>query len=119
MLCKPIQISDDQYRCLFIAVYDNKDVELMTTFLAYASSVNPSSLNYIFASYIERNIYDEYIIKDLLSSIPTYETSIFNNKIDGIDYIYLNQLESDKYLFINVISDKPDDIILMTSCNNS
>jgi hypothetical protein len=88
MLCKPIQISDDQYRCLFIAVYDNKDVELMTTLLAYASSVNSSSLNYIYASYIERNIYDEYIINDLINSIPTYETAIFNNKSDGIDLIF-------------------------------
>ena len=115
ILCKPTEISDDQYRCLFISVYDNKDVDLTTSLLTYASSVNPSSTNYMFASYIERNIYDEYIIKELKNSIPEYETAKFNTKIDGINYIFLNQLETGKYLFINVISDKPDDIILMTS----
>ena len=115
MLCKPTKISDDQYRCLFISVYDNNDVDLTTSLITYASSVNPSSSIFMYASYIKRNIYDEYIINELKNSIPEYETAQYNTKIDKINYIFLNQLETDKYLFINVISDKPDDIILMTS----
>ena len=115
MLCQPIKISDSQYRCLFMVVYENNDVELMTSLLAYISFSNSNSLYYIFANFIEKEIYDYYTKSELKNLIPTEETAKYNSKLNDINYLYLKQLEKDKYFFINVISNKPDDIILMTS----
>ena len=35
ILCNSIKISDDQYRCLFISIYDNNDANLGTSILLY------------------------------------------------------------------------------------
>ena len=115
MLCQPIKINDSQYRCLFMVVYDNNDVELMTTLLAYISSANSNALNNILANFIEKEIYDEYSKSELKYLIPTDENAKYNSKINDLNYLFLEELEKDKYLFINAISDRPDIITLMTS----
>jgi hypothetical protein len=62
-----------------------------------------------------RNIYDEFSKSELSSKIPTYQTAELNTRQEGVDFIYRKMLEADKYLYINVMTDKPDPIMIVTS----
>ena len=115
ILCNPTKIDDYIYRCLFVVTYDNEDVNMFTPLLAYGSSLNNGALSYIFANFIDRNIYDEYIRKDLINNIPTYQNAILNSKEEGVDYIFQSNLLKDKYVFINIMTDRPEPIMLVTS----
>ena len=115
ILCNPTQISKKEFRCLFVVTYDNEDVNMNTPLLAYASSINYGGLSYIYGNFIDRNLYDEYKRSELISNIPTYQNSELNSRKEGVDYIYLKNLKKDKYMFINVIADKSDAIMIFTS----
>ena len=115
IMCNPKLISGNEYRCLFVVKYDDSDVNMFTPLLAYGTSINHLALNYIFANYIERNIYDQYIVKELNQYIPTFQKCEFNSKINGVNYIYTSNLKKGKYMFISIMSDKPDSIIILTS----
>ena len=116
ILCNPKQISDDMYRCLFIVPYLNKDVDSSTAFLAYSRSINNGALSYIYVNYIERYIYDQYIEIELKKNIPTQNYHNITSRNERLDYIYINSLYNrNKYLFINVVTNKPDPIMILTS----
>ena len=115
ILCNPTFISENEYRCLFVVTYDNEDVNNLTPLLAYGSSINQGAINYMYANFIDRKIYDEYIKTELNSHIPTDQTADLNSRKEGVNYIYLKSLEKDKYVFINVITDKADPIMILTS----
>ena len=115
ILCNPTLIIGEEYRCLFVVTYDDKDVNMNTPLLVYGGSLNHGALNYIYANFIDRKIYDEFIREELITSIPTDQTAILNSKKEGVDYIYLKVLEKGKYMFINVNTDKPDPIMIVTS----
>ena len=115
ILCNPTRIEEDQYRCLFVVTYDNEDVNMLTPILAYGGSLNNGALTYMYANFIDRKIYDEYSRNDLISNIPTFQTATINTKLEGVDYIYKSDLLKDKYMFINVMADKPDPIMMVTS----
>ena len=113
--CIPKEFESGQFRCLFVVIYDDGDVDMFTPLLAYAMSVNNGAITYIYGNYIERKFYDEYLTSDLKNRIPTFQTCELNSREDGVDYIYTSGLKKGNYMFINVISDKPDPISLMTS----
>ena len=115
ILCNPIRIAENEYRCLFVVTYDNEDVNMFTPLLVYGGSLNNGALSYIYANFIDRNIYDEYIKKDLINNIPTFQTATLNSKEEGVDYIFKSDLLKDKYVFINIMTDKPEPIIIVTS----
>ena len=115
ILCKPNFIGDNQYRCLFMVTYDDNDVELLTPIFAYAESSDKGALTYMYGDFIERYLFDEYYTDQLRTKIPTSQTAKFNTRKEGVDYIYLSYLKEQKYMYINVISDKPDDIMIVTS----
>ena len=115
ILCNPTRLSDNEYRCLFVVIYDDEDVNLFTPLLVYGGSLNHGALNYIYANYINRNIYDEFIRQELITSIPTYQTALLNSRKDGTDYIYQRYLEKGKYMYININTDKPDPLMIVTS----
>ena len=69
----------------------------------------------MYARYIEKNIYDQYIVKELNNQIPRFLSSDFNSRTDGVDYIYISQLQKNKYIFINIMTNKPDPIMILTS----
>ena len=115
ILCNPTQISGNEYRCLFVVTYDNEDVNMKTPLLAYASSINHGALSYIYANFISRNLFDEYRRAELISNIPTYQNAELNSRKEGVDYIYLQNLQKEKYMFISVIADKSDAIMIFTS----
>ena len=118
IMCTPTVLSSsaNEYRCLFVVTYDDEDVNMFTPLLAYAGSTNNGALTYIYANFIERDMYDQFIKRDLSSNIPTYQTcEEFNTKKNGIDYIYTTLLKKGKYMFINVMTDKPEPIMIVTN----
>ncbi len=120
ILCSPHFINDNQFRCLFMVTYDDEDVKLGMPLLVHAASVNQSAVTYTYANFIEREYYDEYQKDYLVKNTPTQQTAEFNTYNEDIDYIY-TKLSPDKsgnkkyYLYVNVISDKTDDIMIITS----
>ena len=123
ILCSPKLFNDNQYRCLFMVIYDDEDVKLEMPLIVHAASVNQSAITHTHASFIERKYYDEYDLDNLKRSIPTFETAEYSTQRDDVDYIYsklkpIDQKEEEKkhqYLFVNVITDKQDDVFLLTS----
>ena len=95
--------------------YDEEDVKLNIPLYVHASSVNQSALTYIYANFIEKNYYDEYNTEALKTYFPTKENAEYSTEKDNKDYIYTNLNSSNKYLFVNVISDKDDEIFILTS----
>ena len=49
--CTPTAISSNEFRCLFVVLYDDEDVTLFTPLLAYGASTNNGALTYIYANY--------------------------------------------------------------------
>ena len=118
ILCSPKYLSDNQFRCLFMITYDEEDIKLNMPLLVHAASVNQTAITHTHASFIESNYYDEFEVSTLRARTPTLETSDFSTQRSGQDYIY-TRLGSDdlkrRYLYVNVISDKEDDIFILTS----
>jgi len=98
-----------------MVTYDNSDIDTNTPLIVYASSLNHSALTYIYGSFIDRNTYNEYEKTDLTSKIPTYQTADLNSRTAGVDFVYRKILEINKYLYINVMTDKPDPIMILTT----
>ena len=115
IMCNPKEITVGEYRCLFVVTYDDDDVNLFTPLLAYAESINHRALSYIYGNYIDRDIYDQYDINTLTSRIPTSQTSDLNSRADGVDYLYTDLLVKGKYVFISVMTDRPDPLMIITS----
>ena len=120
IMCSPKFINDDQYRCLFMLVYDDEDVKLQMPLIVHASSTNRSAIVNAHARFIEREYYDEYNVNSLRNLIPTVETATFSTQRDDVDYIFtrLNPSSAgDKhyYFFVNVISSIQTDLFLLTS----
>ena len=115
ILCNPTLVVGNEYRCLFVVTYDDKDVTMYTPLLVYGGSLNHGAINYIYGNFIDRYIYDEFIREELITSIPTDQTALLNTRKEGVDYIYILKLEKGKYMFINIITDKPDPLMIVTS----
>jgi hypothetical protein len=98
-----------------MVIYDDDDVDLSTPIYAYGSSTNHGALNYMYGDFIDRALFDEFRTAELRNVIPTYETATLNSRKDGIDYIYVSKLEEEKYLYLSVITDKPEDLMIVTS----
>ena len=114
-MCKPHLLKEEEYSCLFMVTYDNDLNINYTPFYGHASSVSVSATTYMYASFIDRELYDEFDTNGLISATPTYETSTYNSRKEGVDYIHISQLDRTKYLFINVIVDSPQDVMLLTN----
>ena len=116
ILCSPKYLNDNQFRCLFMVIYDEEDVENEMDLIIHGSSVNQSAITYVHANFIERIYYDEYDVNSLRTKTPTLETAEYSTQKNDKDYIYTNlKLGSKKYFFVNVITDKEDDIFIFTS----
>ena len=118
ILCSPRYLNDGQFRCLFMVTYDDQDVELNMPLLIHAASVNQSATTYFHGSFIERKYYDEYESDSLKRMTPTSETAEYSTQRDDVDYIYTTLRGSSQqkyYFFVNVITDKEDDVFILTS----
>ena len=115
IICKPHYLNENQYSCLFMVTYDNDDTIKYTPFFGHASSLDVASFTYMYASFVDRKLFDEFDNDGLNRVIPSLQNAEYNSKIDGVDYIYINNLDQSKYLFINVIVDSPEDLMLLTN----
>ncbi len=119
-ICTPTFITENQYRCLFMITYDDEDVDLEMPVLIYGQSMNYSAISNTYVSFVERELYDTFDMDNLRKSIPTSETAKYNTAKDNTEFIYTtldpDQSKDEKYyLFVSVVADLDDDIMLMTS----
>ena len=120
IICSPQNIGNEQYRCLFMVTFDDEDVWLEMPLLVYAQSLNHSAITNTYASFIEREYYDEFDKDTLRSRIPTSETAKYSTLRDGTDYIYTTLSpeaagENKYYFYVSVIADREYDIMILTS----
>ena len=117
IMCSPNFVMEGQYRCLFMVTYDNEDVNLQMPLIIHAGSVNQSAEVETYASFIETKYYDKFDKDQLKKNTPTYDTAQFNTKKLGNDYIYIKLTpgRTTNYLYVNVVSNKKDDIFILTS----
>ena len=115
IMCKPHAISQKEYRCLFMITYDNDETIIYTPFFGHAASVAVSAIAYMYASFIDRDLYERLNYEGLGGAIPTDQTAKYNSREDGVDYIFISTLDRKKYLFLNVIVDSPEDVMLLTN----
>ena len=100
---------EEKYRCLFMIVNtkinnDNQDdlnLIIFPLLNEYSEEIN------IYADYINKKIYDDFIINDLNNSIPN-ETSQYINIKNGtrLNYIKIEKLNTSQYIYVAVESKK-------------
>ena len=112
-ICKPHNIMDG-YRCLFMITYDSDEYIAATPLYVHGSSLDVSAMTYMYASPIERKFFDEFDKPNLERNIPTLETAVYNSKTDGVDFIYIEQLDKQKYIFLSIVTDSPEDVMLLS-----
>ena len=113
ILCKPLKLSDNQYRCLFMIVYD--EGQEIDNIIAYGASNDKSATSYMYARYIDRTYYDQFKTEQLTTNLPTNDNAQYNSKTDGVDYIYTGRDPMSKYLYVSVVTDKEADIMFISS----
>ena len=120
ILCKPKSIGTGKYYCLFMVTYDDQDVKQQSDLLVYATSTNKGDSTVMYANFISANIYNEFIADTLRGSIPNENSAAYDtiNLDTNYFYIQLHKIQSkDQYLYVNVISFFPDDIMMVASMN--
>ena len=111
-LCKPVKSGEEKYQCLLMVSYNEEDISQEKDLLVFIKSVNENSSNKIYYNFINNSFFNEFNIEKLRQNIPS--TTFFEK-----DYLYikLNQTLNGTYLFINIETNLPDDITIMTSLN--
>ena len=119
VLCKPYIIGENRYQCLFMVFYDKQDVEFEQDLLVYTRSNNRVDSTEMYALFIDSNIYDTYIIEKLRGTIPTSEACDYSSVKNDTSYFYVKfqEFNKNRYLYVNVISKFPDDIMMVSSIN--
>ena len=112
VICKPDNLGNNQYRCLFVIVYE--DCQFLNDLVIYAKSYSAAAITNMYANYIDNEIYDSYNVEELKKNIPN-ENSDYNTKKEKSNFIFLNYGDFKKNVFVSVISDKSDNIELYTS----
>ena len=120
ILCKPKNIDGGTYYCLFMITFDDQDVNQERDLLVYATSKNKGDSTIMYANFIDAKIYKDFIVEQLRASIPTENIYQYGSRSLDTSYFYikLNKLKNkDQYLYVNVISSFPDDIMMVASMN--
>ena len=121
ILCKPYIIGENRYQCLFMIIYDRQDLEFGQDLLVYARSNNRGDSTEMYGSFIDNNIYDDFMIDNLKASIPNYEKSDYNSVKQDTSYFHVKlnseEMHKNRYLYVSVISRYQDDIMMVASIN--
>ena len=112
-LCKTENIGNNEYRCLFMVIYEEFDFIYDT--MIYAKSQSLSASIYMYGDFIENKIYDGFNENELSRLIPKDGTSTYNTKRDQIDFIFFTLPDIHKHFYVSVISDKPEIIEFISS----
>ena len=117
MMCYPAYIDEDQYNCLFMVTFDDEDIRLNLPLIVHAENQNLTAGTHTYARFIDKAKYDEFDTEFLRQAIPTKENAELSTRQSNIGYIYtkLEKKHSGKYLFVNVISDIQDNLMIVTS----
>ena len=117
ILCNPTFINDDQYRCLFMVTYDDEDEREGLPLIIHAASVNQSAVTNIYGSFLVRDYYDQFDITNLKKNIPTSQSAQYSTLESNTNYIYirLSPGRYKNYFYVNVITDKTDEIMIITT----
>ena len=113
-LCKPKEIGNNEYECLFMVIYN--DLDFINDLMLYSRSQSPSALTYMYGDFIENNIYDSFNVEELNNKKPN-ENSLYNTKKEQVDFIFFTFSELNSHFYVKVITDKPDVIEFISSFN--
>ena len=112
-LCKPEEIGNNEFRCLYMITYG--EIDFIYDLMIYAKSQSSSASTYMYGDFITNTIYDNFEKDTLIEKIPVEGKSKYNTKRDQIDFIFLTLSDIQSHFYLSVISDKPDVIGLLTS----
>jgi len=102
--CEMEEVNENNYRCLFVITdIENKENIDRNNIIIYSNSQNKEIKLNIYADYINKTLYDNYIIDYLINNIPNIN-STYNNNNTEIDFINIPNLELNKYIYISVES---------------
>ena len=102
ILCTTEKINENNYRCLFMIINNNKENKNKKLIIYSFSKSNFIKLN-ISADYINKDEYDNWNADSLSKSIPNINSN-FSNYNKEMDFIIIPNLEIDKYIYISIES---------------
>ena len=111
-ICNPSEEGNNEYRCLFMIVYEEH--EYFNDLIIYAKSQSPSAVVNMYADYVENEIYNSYNVEQLRAKIPK-ENAFYSTKRDKNKFIFLEYGNFKSNCFLSVVSDSKDPIELYTS----
>ena len=85
-ICNPSEEGNNEYRCLFMIVYEEH--EYFNDLIIYAKSQSPSAVVNMYADYVENEIYNSYNVEQLRAKIPK-ENAFYSTKRDKNKFIFL------------------------------
>ena len=100
MLCKTAKVNESYFRCLFIINFNNIS-ETNNNLIIYSNSQQNTIKSNIFADYINKDIYDNWNVDNLISNIPNL-SSVYNNYNQEIDFVNISNIDFSKYIYISV-----------------
>ena len=100
ILCKTEKITENNYRCVFMAVnHDENDKDI----ILYSKSINDINKLNIYTNFINKIEYDNYNISYLANNVPD-ESAKYTNYNKDKDFIIIPKIEKDKYIYISIES---------------
>ena len=103
-LCEMEKVNENNYRCLFVITdYESKENIDKDNMIIYSTSQNKEIKLNIYIDYINKTLYDNYNIDYLNNSIPNINSTYTNNNTE-LNFINIQNLESNKYFYISVES---------------
>ena len=116
ILCKTEKITENNFRCVFMAInYHEYDEDI----ILYSKPINNINKLNIYANFINRTEYDNYNTAYLSNNIPN-ETTNYTNFNKEKNFVIIPKIEKDKYIYISIESSIETTIELLNKkINNS
>ena len=111
-LCEPEKIGENQYRCLFMIIYN--ELDFINDLMIYSRSQSPSAITYMYGKYIDDEIYDSHNMDLLRQNIPDNQCK-YNTEKDKTDFIFLTSADIKSHFYVSVISNEPNVIEFLSS----
>ncbi len=112
-ICNPTKLKDNEYRCLFMIIYEK--FEYFNDLIVYAKSQSPSATVDMYSNFVENKIYNSFNVDELTKAIPTESNAKISTKITKKKFIFLEMGYFLSNAYVSVISDSPEPIELYTS----
>ena len=116
-VCRPRKIKrgyDIIYRCLFVIKF-NADPSIDNPLFVYGFSSDPIGDTYLLADFIDIDTYNTFDKEEMRRLIPTPEKAEYNADRDGVNYLYVETLPTDKVFFVSLYSYLNNDMSLINS----